>query len=364
MRVLHVAQATTEGVGRFVVQAAADQAQRGWEVAVASPPEPRLVEECRAAGVLHRPWSATRSPVVRWRELRGLRRVVREVDPTVVVLHASKAGLVGRLVLRGRRPTVFCPHAWSFLDGRRAVRTAALGWERWAARWTTNVLCVSPAEAARGVAARIDATIRTVPNCVDRDRFRPASEPERVELRARLGLGDAPVAVCVGRLSRQKGQDVLLAAWPEVLRQVPDAQLVLVGDGPARGALEARRPPRVTFAGLTEDVRGWLAAADVAVQPSRWEGASFATLEALACGCSLVLTAVDGALDALGDAGCGTVVPVDDPGPLAAALVARLGDLRRAGLEGEQARIRSAAFDEAGWGDRLAEVLESAERMP
>ena len=90
--------------------------------------------------------------------------------------------------------------------------------------------------------------------------------------------------VCLGRLSTQKGQDVLLRAWPSV--QVPGAQAVLVGDGPEEEALRelAAGDATVRFAGgvpRAEAVR-FLAAADVVVVPSRWEGMALVPLEAMA----------------------------------------------------------------------------------
>lgn len=213
-----------------------DQVRRGWRVGVAGP--------VPIGPARHLPWTAGRAPgpaVVG--EVRRLSALVRHFEPDVVHLHSSKAGLAGRLAIRGRLPTILQPHAWSFLALSGPLAAASLWWERMAVRWADTVLCCSEAERRRGVAAGIRGSWCVVANPVDLDRYPAGSDADRQAARRELGLGAAPLAVCVGRLSAQKGQDLLLRAWPRVRHEVPAAELVLVGDGPARGELEGRKPP-------------------------------------------------------------------------------------------------------------------------
>jgi glycosyltransferase involved in cell wall biosynthesis len=261
------------------------------------------------------------------------------VAPDVVHLHSSKAGLAGRLAVRGRRPTIFQPHAWSFDAVEGLVRRGALLWERVAVRWTDAVVCVSEAERRRGEKAGVRGAWRVIPNGVDLAAYSPATSGERAAARARLRLPANPLVVCVGRLSRQKGQDVLLAAWPMVRQNVPDAHLALVGDGPEHGRLRSGSPEHVLFAGLRDDVPDWLAAADVVAAPSRWEGMSIAVLEALARARPVVAADTPGAAEAIGDE-AGAVVPIEDASRLADELAVRLRDPRRAQIEGRKARER------------------------
>jgi len=166
---------------------------------------------------------------------------------------------------------VFQPHGWSWLAVDGAMRAASIAWERLAARRTDLFVCVGEAEAQLGRSYGIHGRFAVVHNGVDLDRFQPADDSERTAARGRLGLPvTAPLAVCVGRVTRQKGQDVLLAAWPSVRRQCPTARLAIVGDGELLTGLRARPLPGVIFAGAVGDVRPWLTAADVVVLPSRW----------------------------------------------------------------------------------------------
>jgi glycosyltransferase involved in cell wall biosynthesis len=281
LRLLHVSQPVEAGVPRVVASIAADQVARGHEVHVACPPGPGLAHEAAELGATVHGWAATRSPGPSvLGEIRRLARIIERVDPDVVVLHSAKAGLAGRLALRGRRPTVFVPHAWSFEAVRGPLARLSAGWEVLAGRWADVVVSVSDDEQAAGRAVGVQARSVVVLNGVDVEAYAPRPQ---AEARIRRGLDDAPTVVCVGRLAEQKGQDLLLAAWADVLDAVPGAQLVLVGDGPERAALEALEAPNVRFAGA-HDPTDFYAAADVVALPSRWEGGPLVPLEAMAMG--------------------------------------------------------------------------------
>ncbi|MER5193436.1 glycosyltransferase [Streptomyces sp. NPDC002755] len=326
-RVLHLTQPVDGGVARVVTDLTRAQLAAGLHVTVACPAG-RLAGDLRSLGADVRQWAATRSP---GRTLPGeVRRLVRlldEVRPDLVHAHSAKAGLAGRLAVRGRIPTVFQPHAWSFEAVGGTTAVLALKWERLAARWTDRLVCVSEAERTTGLRARIGGQVSVIPNGIDLERFHPASvDTVRASLLPRLDPA-APLVVCVGRLCRQKGQDVLLTAWTDIARKVPGARLVLVGDGPDEERLRSRAPESVLFAGAVADAVPWYQAADLVVLPSRWEGMALAPLEALACGRPVVVTDVDGAREGLPAAlAPRCLVPAENPAALAGAVAGLLLD--------------------------------------
>ncbi|MFJ8081253.1 glycosyltransferase [Streptomyces sp. NPDC096205] len=327
LRVLHVTQPVDGGVARVVAQLVRAQLDTGAQVTVACPDSP-LTAALRAAGAEVRPWAATRSPgPALGREVHSLGRLIEEVRPELLHVHSAKAGLAGRLAVRGRIPTVFQPHAWSFEAVGGATAALALKWERFGARWAHRTMCVSEAERERGVRAGIAARWSVVANGVDPQVFHPAAvDTVRAALLPDLGPA-GPLVVCVGRLCPQKGQDVLLDAWHTVIRQVPGARLVLVGDGPDREQLATSAPESVLFAGDVADTVPCYQAADLVVLPSRWEGMALAPLEAMACGRPVVLTDVDGARESLPpELAPRCLVPPGDPAALAAALTGLLRD--------------------------------------
>ncbi|NXY98137.1 glycosyltransferase [Streptomyces sp. BR123] len=348
LTVLHLVQPVDGGVARVVVDLVRAQTAAGLRAVVGCPRGGRLAEEARAAGAEVLAWRAGRAPGPDLAaEVMGARRVIRRARPDVLHAHSAKAGLAGRLAARGRVATVFQPHAWSFEAVGGTTGALARRWERFGVRWADRVLCVSEAERRVGEAEGIAAHWSVIRNGVDLDHYRPGG-PDRAEDRtaARAGLplpaaflGDGPLAVCVGRLCRQKGQDLLLRAWREVLGNLPEARLALVGDGPDTEKLRRCAPPGVLFAGGADDIRPWLRAADLVVLPSRWEGMALAPLEAMASGRPVLVSDVSGARESLPPGqGRLCLVPPEDPTALAKALGRLLAEPRLLAELGEQAQ--------------------------
>ncbi|MGH3240268.1 MAG: glycosyltransferase, partial [Spirillospora sp.] len=306
-----------------------------------------LPGRCAAVGVPWLDWAAGRAPGPRTLlESLSLRRLVKDFGPDVVHLHSAKAGLAGRLL---RRPhgtsTIFQPHGWSWLAATGPQVAVSRHWERVAARWSDALVCVGVGELREGMRAGVRGPYRLVRNGVDRRRFQPADEAARLRARERLGLpAAAPLAVCVGRLTRQKGQDVLVAAWRRVIGRCPSARLAIVGDGEDLGVLRREPVAGVLFVPAVPDPRDWLAAADVVVLPSRWEGLPLTALEALATGRPLVGSDIPGIAEVVRP-GMGALVPVDDPAALADEVAARLLAPAMADKEGREAAAASAAYD-------------------
>ncbi|RKN38068.1 glycosyltransferase family 1 protein [Streptomyces hoynatensis] len=338
-----MAQPVDGGVAQVVTDLVRAQAAAGLRTLVLCPPGGELARGAAAAGAEVGLWLAERAPGphLPW-EAAAAGRAIRRARPDVVHLHSAKAGLAGRLALRGSLPTVFQPHAWSFHAAGGPSAALALRWERLGARWAHRLLCVSERERQEGERARVPGRWAVLPNGVDLTRFPLAGRDARARAREALAAtyalpGHAPLVVCVGRLCPQKGQDLLLRAWPSVAARVPGARLALVGDGGERAALRRAAGPEVLFAGHVDDPYPWYAAADLVVLPSRWEGMALAPLEAMAAGRPVLLTDVAGALESLPpgqERHC--LVPALDPVALAGALVALLGDpatLRRLGRQ-------------------------------
>ncbi|MFC5922495.1 glycosyltransferase family 4 protein [Micromonospora vulcania] len=173
---------------------------------------------------------------------------------------------------------------------------------------------------------------------VDVDTYHPSVDGEPV--RARLGLTDRPVVVCVSRLVPRKGQDMLIRALPEIHRRVPDAALLIVGGGPYRATLEklARQvgvERDVVFTGSVPwaELPAHYAAGDVYAMPCRTrnrgldvEGLGIVYLEASATGLPVVAGDSGGAPDAVREGETGYVVRGRDVAQLADRVARLLAD--------------------------------------
>ena len=216
--------------------------------------------------------------------------------------------------------------------------------DRLLSRLLDRVIAVSEAARAfliRGKGYRAE-TITVVPNGRDLSVFTPGVAREAA--RKELGLdGAVPLVGVVGRLEPQKGHVHLLDAWPAVLREVPDARLLLVGDGSLRGALAERARANgvdgsVILAGFRADVPRVLDAIDVLCLPSLYEGMPLTAIEGAAMGRPVVATAVDGTPEVVQDGVTGRLVPPADPPALARALGELLGHPDRARQMGRAGR--------------------------
>jgi teichuronic acid biosynthesis glycosyltransferase TuaC len=231
--------------------------------------------------------------------------------------------------------------SWAYPDGFAAVIAAKLlgvpcvvklhGSARrmtaWALPRAERVVAVSRPLADEAIALGCSPDrVKVVMNGVDAELFTPR---DRAAARSELGLPAGPLAVCVGNLKPEKGVLDLGRAWEAVLREVPDATLVVVGDGPLKGELEAvtrQHGERVRLIARQplERIPLYLAAADILVLPSHSEGTPNVVLEALASGRRVVATTVGGVPDLITSSTLGTLVPPSEPAALATAIATAL----------------------------------------
>jgi len=236
------------------------------------------------------------------------------------------------------------------------ARTPGLGWaQRRALGAVRRVTAVSEYTAERiRRALGDDPPVTVLYPGVDTDRFSP--DVDGSAARERYGLGERPVVVCVSRLVPRKGQDILIRAIGDVRRRIPDAALLLAGDGPSRPRLEAlgAQAPTgsVVFAGevSAENLPGVYAAGEAFAMPchSRFgglevEGLGIVFLEAAACGKPVVAGRSGGSAEAVCDGATGLVVEGTEPKSVAIALARLLGDPAAAGRMGLAGRARVEA---------------------
>ena len=205
---------------------------------------------------------------------------------------------------------------------------------------------------------------------IDTDHFSPQ---DARELRNELGLSEKKVIVSVGRLVHRKGQDVLIEAMPAIIKDVPDAHLLMIGEGPYRGYLENRVKAlgiqeSVTFIGRIQyvDLPMYLCVGDLFVMPSRSrlaglevEGLGIVYLEASACGLPVIAGDSGGAPDAVLEGQTGLVVDGTQKSEVALAVVELLLDPERSqamGIRGREWIIQEWRWEI--WAARFAEILK------
>jgi glycosyltransferase involved in cell wall biosynthesis len=285
-------------------------------------------------------------------DLRGLQRLTAFLSRSSYALvhtHTTKPGIVGTLAARRARvPAIMhTVHLFPFHEETGKVVTAAyVGAERLAARWCDRIVTVSEHQRDWALRAGIGKPeqVIAIPNGVPTDRARPTRPPS--EIRAELGVRDAFVILSTGRLVEQKGLEYLIRAAAVLRADMPTARIVLAGEGRLRQQLsklvaDLGLGDFVTFVGHRSDVGDLLAAADLVVLPSLWEGLSISLLEAMAAGKPVVTTGIGSNREVTNDGETAVLVPPKDPLTLAAAirsLAADPGRLEELGRKGQEAQ--------------------------
>lgn len=317
----------------------------------------------------------TAPPSGRWSTIRAAVRSARQildlVQPDVVCLSSAfpLAHLAAGLKTSHGLPCVSFTHGIeasvaSIPPERRVLRRVSTGVDVLVAvcRWTADRI---------GRVVGNHPPVQVIDIGVDVHAIHPALDGS--VMRARHGLGNVPLCACVGRLVPRKGQDRLIAAWPRVVRRVPDARLVIVGPGPLEQRLRrlAARSPCADRIVVTGEVpRGdlplYLAAANVFAMPSRTrlggldiEGPATVYLEAAAAGLPVVVGRSGGAPDTVVDGVTGVTVDGQSPAAVASAVSSLLGDPERARAMGQAGRRRvEREYTPAHSAHRLSRIVE------
>lgn len=266
------------------------------------------------------PWDFRDAAVL----IRALRRERISIVHSHLFVGSLFASPLARLArVRAVVETLHLPEVWRM--GKRLKRSFWL--DRQVSRSVNRFVAVSAAAARhltdnKGIPAH---KVRTIFNGRDLGRFHPASVAERREARAALGLGLEPAALLLGRLEPQKGHALMLEAAAVLAQSVPALKIFFAGTGSLEHQLRAQCDSAglagtVTFLGYRADPELLLAAADIVVMPSFYEGLPLAAIEAMAAARPVVATDIEGIREVVIDGSTGLLVRLGDAHGLALAI--------------------------------------------
>ncbi len=355
-RILHVNNTLRDigGAEECVVRLAQGLRDRGFEVFVALTDDRGVLAD-RLRGVpvttLYRPRrSVVRLPlfladvilvIVR------LRRLMKQLKIDVLQTHLPDSDLLALAAARlaGVPVRLYTFHSTQFMPQRRRTslrRRLRLRATRLGAALATRLVAVSEAIGDNMVAlAGLSRNrISVIPNGISPREFKAGADP--IAVRREFGLGpDQPLIVTVGHLHSYKNQAMLIRAAARMSRSAPEARFLIAGEGDMRPRLEGLRDRlglenSVWLPGRRRDVPSLLAAADVFVLTSRWEGLPVSVLEAMALARPVVVTRAPGCIEVVRDGLTGFVVEQDDDQALARRLIQLLNDPELAGEMGRR----------------------------
>ncbi|MEY2454204.1 MAG: hypothetical protein QOD92_3778 [Acidimicrobiaceae bacterium] len=313
---------------------------------------------------------------------REVRRLIKQEHIDLVHTALFNATVVGRLAAWGTGVPVLTSLVNTSYDRTRRDRTAIAPWrlaaaqavDRLTARGTAHFHAISQA-VARDVRDGLkipSSRITVIERGRSRDRLGEPGPARRNAVRDTLGLApDQPVLLSVGRQEEQKGQRHLIEAMDLVVAQAPNAVLLLAGRrGHASSAIQdalqrTRSPESVRLLGHRDDVGDLLAAADLFVFPSLWEGLGGAVIEAMAMALPVVASDLDVLREFVDDGpeGNGVLVPPQDSTVLARSIVELLHDPARRAAMGRRSReIFEARFTLGAIAPRMIQLFRDVAR--
>ena len=283
-----------------IVKAMIARGDKVWVVAL-DPETEQHFRDAGAAPVSIPGWKRSLSPldvVPLWH----LYQLCRREKFDLVATHTSKGGMLGRIAARmaGVPNIVHYVHGFGFHQFTPwLMKQVYVMFEKLGA--CSEDLMITVGEEHRQIAIKLriekGENIRTILNGIEVGRFLQAS---RLSARRELGFGaDEIILGSVGRLATQKGFEYMIDAMPKIVAAHPKVRLVLSGKGELESALRQRAKDRgveerVTFLGFRRDVPALVAAFDVFVHPSLWEGLSISLMEAMVAGCPIVCSRIPG----------------------------------------------------------------------
>ncbi len=263
----------------------------------------------------------TLNPISDVISLVKLIRLIRVGNYDVVHTHTSKAGLLGRFAawVTGVPVIIHHVHGFAFHEfSGRFTGWLYRGLERVAAHWCHSIISVNNEDREDALRLGIGRSgqIVTIENGVHCDRFVRSTGGSRI--RRELGINDNDYLVgFVGRLFAQKDPATFLRAAKIISLKKPNVHFALAGEGPDMEQMQQYAHdlciPNLHFLGFRHDIPEFLAALDLFVLTSLWEGLPISVLEAMAAGKSIVATNIKGTRELLIDGKTGLLVPPGDP---------------------------------------------------
>ena len=327
-----------------IVKAMIARGDQVWVVAL-DPETERHFREAGATPVAIAGWHRALSPldlVPLWHLFQLCRR--QKFD--LVATHTSKGGMLGRIAARlaGVPNIVHYVHGFGFHQFTPwLVKQVYVYFEKLGA--CCEDLMITVGEEHRQIAIKLGIEkaekILTILNGIDVTKFIGVN---RVAARREFGFQpDEIILGSVGRLATQKGFEYMIDAMPAILAAHPRVRLVLSGEGELEAPLGQQAQARgvagqVTFLGFRRDVPALLAAFDVFVHPSLWEGLSISLMEAMVAGCPIVCSRIPGNVEMIRHGETGRFAEPAVPESLSAEVCALLADRDRAADLGIAAR--------------------------
>ncbi len=348
INLLQLIRPAAGGMKEHLCDLVANLDRERFNILVACPPDSAVAQEVAALGIEVIPVDLKGEISLRsdLKVIRQLVAILKERRIDLLHAHSSKAGLVGRVaaILAGTPAIVFTVHNFIFYDNLSSLKKRLYAIAEKVLAYPTNTI-ITVSNALRDGIIKTEGInpekIVTIYNGIDIHPFEETIDRDGV--RQILKLGPGPVIGTVARLAPQKGICYLVEAAARVVKEYPEAQFLIAGDGPLLPELEQQAADlgvkdNIRFLGYWEDIAQLFVVMDIFVLPSVTEGLGLTVLEALAAERPVIATNVGGLPEIVHLGQTGLLAQVKDPGDLAKQILYLLnnpGEAERMAVTGK-----------------------------
>lgn len=318
IRVVHVVEAKFAGVERYVHALLKNSDHQKVENYLICPPnyDANQFDACEIFKVDMAHQIDVKSDI---KSIRKIREIITNISPDIVYAHSSKAGALGRIACLGLSvKVIYNPHGWAFnMQQSSKKRVVYKIIEKVQSPFTDRIICISEAERISALKNKIASSKKliVINNGIDMAEI----DQNPYFTREELGIPKSAFVIGqVGRLTKQKAPDTFVRAASLIIKKIPNAFFILVGDGDLKQETEQlinkyHLEDHFVMSGWVKNPSSYLKVMDVATLLSRWEGFGLVLPEYMYSGIPLVATKVDAIPYVVKDGQTGLLVNKDDP---------------------------------------------------
>lgn len=301
----------------------------------------------------------------RKKHLKSFAELVKNINPDIIHAHGAVAGMYARYLKKENKEirVVYTLHGIHYLKSGNIIRkVVSLAIEQYLVKECDAYICVSKDDIKTAINNKIavETLIHHIPNGINLKRFR--NLPVEKNLKAKLGIKESDFVIGnVSRFDEQKNQMLLINSFPEILRRIPEAKLLLAGDGILfdscmKRAERLKINDRIIFAGSVPDPENYYPLMDLFVFPSKWEGLSITLIEAMASGKCIAASNIPANRELITDKENGLLFDLNKPGTLPEVITNLYNNPDLRNEFSGKARISSEDYDEKSMADKISAI--------
>lgn len=331
IKVLHITQAVIGGTLEYIKLFFTNIDKEKFDVELVCPAYGPMKDEIEALGFKVHVVDMGRdiNPIKDFKTYRELKALIRQVNPDIVHLHSSKAGVLGRLAAyKNGIPNIYNPHGWSFsMNVSKNKKKAYALIERFCSKYCNYIINISDDEQKLAIKYNISSEekMKVIYNGIDIGKYNVTYDRKKVLNELNIPE-DSFVIGMVGRITKQKSPETFINIASKLKDKIENSYFILVGDGELRFEIEKlvdelNIGDRIRITGWTNNVIKYISVFDIGLLTSKWEGFGLVLAEYMAANKPVVASDVGGIPNVITDGVNGRLIEVGNVNEFCNAII-------------------------------------------